>query len=164
MIKIVVMKYIDKVKIAIVYGLVIQLVFSCAFFIKPQVTFIIKNESSKDLKLLLHEKGQIIESISIKMGEHFERTNSFRPGNMVEYTPFDGEKIDSLVILFIDGKGIIQYCNGEGLHTAITNPDCRPDKNIFDFNTGSQTKKKSADKYTKIIAFDDSDYLKASDL
>lgn len=156
-----VVKQYSRIKTVIVLGIQVLIVSSCSFFVYPKVTFIIENVSPTDLKILFYEKGTLFDSVAIKRNEHYEKTSTFRPGNMSEYTPFDGEKIDSLVILFSDGKRIIQYCNGYPLHSAITNPDCRPEKNLMDFETGTSEKKKLRDKYTKTITFEDTDYQQA---
>ena len=130
------------------------------FLINPEVTFIIRNESAKDLAILTYTKSMLTDSVYIKSGQEYKHRTKYREGGVDDVSPF-GRQVDSLVVAFSDGRALIHYCSGDILFLTNNKPDCGFGKNLMNFYAGSAQVITKKDKTTKTIVLDNSDYDKA---
>lgn len=136
---------------------------SCDFFLAtPKVNFIVENKSSKDLEIRIYGESKLLNYVKIKSMTNYD-TLVVITGSNSRVTPFNEQSADSLVIAFSDGKIIRQYCDGVLLWNTYPITNCRSNKNLLDFNTGTATKKKLKDEYTKTMTYDETDYAMAID-
>jgi hypothetical protein len=139
--------------------LLIFICFSCSFLVQPKETFVIKNQTSKDIKILFFIKSALTESVDIIAGKQYEKEINIMIGSTT--SPFN-EKTDSLIVKFSDNKYLRQYCQGLSLYGNFDK--CFYEKNLMDFATGSYVKSKISGKVTRTITFDESDYQRAKPL
>ncbi len=144
----------------IVVFALIFIVLGCTFFIVPGETFIIKNETSKAMKISFFSKSILVESVEIEAHKQFQKTIK-EVGRLGITSPFNN-RTDSLIILFSDKKYLSQYCQGLVLYGNFGK--CYYEKNLLDFASGMRLRKKISGEVTNIITFDESDYQKAKSL
>ena len=137
---------------------------SCAFFISPKVRYTIENRTSKDMNILVYSKAILLNAIAINKQSKFDTTRGYpSPGSNGQTSPFDYEKVDSIVVLFSDKKAIKYYCNGERLLSGTASGlNCKWDKSPMDFNYEKADKLKPIT--YKSLIYDESDYQKAKPL
>lgn len=116
------------------------------------------------MKILVYGKSKLLHSVAIKNQEKFDTTVTYAsPGSNGQSSPFNEERVDSLIILFSDGKAIEFYCEGRLLVSAgAFSPKCRYGKIPTDFGSGTFKAKKSSQTNIKTLVYDESDYLKAT--
>jgi hypothetical protein len=85
---------------------------SCWSLVKPKRTFEIKNKTSQDLNLQVFGRSKLLNNINIKSQSKFDTTlvQSSVSGND-KSTPFDIEKVDSIVVIFKPNRMIKYYCD-----------------------------------------------------
>jgi len=84
---------------------------SCGVMVRPKIKFILKNDTSKDLNLKVFGKSKLLSNINIKSQSSFDTTVTYAsPGSNNQNSPFDVEKVDSIVVVFSDSKAIITVC------------------------------------------------------
>lgn len=141
------------------FFILVLIISSCSFLVEPEVTFIIKNETSKDLTISTFSKSVLINDVQIKNNEDYISKKKYREGGDGDVSPFHRD-VDSLVIAFPDGKVLIHYCSGEKLYRVSEDPACQPVINIMNFYTGDFEMGKRK-KSTRTIVVDRSDYDQA---
>jgi hypothetical protein len=135
--------------------------FSCAFLIVPKINFTIKNNTSKDLKLQLFSKSELIYNINIKSYASFDTTRlGSSSGAPPPPTPFNEEKVDSMIVLFSDAKLLIYHCEPMVIGNSMY---CKwPNKNPFVFTLTKTYKLKPVQEM--LFTIDESDYANAKPL
>jgi hypothetical protein len=125
--------------------------------VRPKIKFILKNDTSKDLNLKVFGKSKLLSNINIKSQSSFDTTVTYAsPGSNNQNSPFDVEKVDSIVVVFSDSKAIITVCK---LDTVIR--DCW--NNTPMFFTLKSTKKLKPES-SKVFAYEEKDYADAKPL
>lgn len=132
---------------------------SCTFFVRPKDTYILKNDTNKDIEISFYNKSKLERKLQIKSKTQFDSTFLSQRGSVSSPFPLE---IDSVVIKFTINKYIRQYCNGIKLCCQVAN--CKIEKNLLNFEDATIENNRRIDKITKIIAFDESDYQRAKPL
>lgn len=126
--------------------------------IEPKVRFILRNDSSFDMKIRFFQKSKILDSLDIKSNKQFvsEKFDSDHEGKI---TPFETNS-DSIIIEFSNRKYLVQYCDGEKLHFNFTKCGKIP-KSLMDFGLGNKKLLKFSENYYLTLTFNNSDAEKA---
>lgn len=135
--------------------LLVVISFSCAFLIVPKTNFTIKNNTSKDLKLQLFSKSELMYNISIKSYASFDTVGAGSPP-----PPFNQEKVDSMIVLFSDAKLLIYPCEPYVVGNSIY---CKwPEKSPMQFTDTKYYKFKPI--RDSFFTIDESDYANSKPL
>ena len=91
-------------KIIAIFILLLNVI-SCGVLVRPKITFEIENETSQDLNLKVFGKSRLLNSIKIKSQSSFDTTVTYAsPGSNNQNSPFDNDKVDSIVVIFETNK------------------------------------------------------------
>ncbi|GGD72861.1 hypothetical protein GCM10011514_41200 [Emticicia aquatilis] len=114
--------------------------------------------------MLVYSKSILLNSISIRNQSKFDTTLTFgSPGSNGQNSPFNSEKVDSIIVLFSDKRIIRYYCDGKILLSGTINGlNCKWDKSPMDFRFDKTNKFKPVT--YKSLIYDESDYQKAKPL
>jgi hypothetical protein len=116
------------VSICLIFGTLMSIMSCEKLFPANKKIIRIKNESDFDLKI---SSKKYIQTINIEKGKFIEGvTNRFSAP-----VYFVNREIDSLVIEFIDGRVLIQHCNGKPLFVSDAKSDtCKIINNLMNIN------------------------------
>jgi hypothetical protein len=100
-------------------------VISCGVLVRPKITFEIENKTSQDLNLQVFGKSKLLSSINIKSKSSYDTTVTYAsPGSNNQNSPFDNDKVDSIVVFFRPNKIIKYYCDGRLLYGVPYTDSC----------------------------------------
>lgn len=136
-------------------------VISCGVLVRPRIVFEIENKTSQDLNLQVFSKSKLLSNINIRSQSSFDTTVTYAsPGSNNQSSPFDEEKVDSIVVIFKTNKMITYYCDGRVLAGVPYKDSCVVNgKGPVFFNY--QSSKRFKQIKTKNFVFQESDYEKA---
>jgi hypothetical protein len=136
-------------------------VISCGVLVRPRIVFEIENKTSQDLNLQIFGKSKLLHNINIKSQSSFDTTVTYAsPGSNNQNSPFDNEKVDSIVVIFKTNKMITYYCDRKLLVGVPYKDSCVVDgKGPVFFNDKSSKPFKQIK--TKNFVYEESDYEKA---
>lgn len=129
---------------------------SCWSLVRPKIIFEIENKTSHDLNLQVFGKSKLLSNINIKSQSSFDTTVTYAsPGSNNQNSPFDNEKVDSIVVIFKTNKMITYYCDRRLLAGIPYKDSCVVDgKGPVFFNDKSSKKHIK----TKNFVYEESDY------
>ncbi len=100
-------------------------VISCGTLVKPKIMFEIENKTSQDLNLQLFGKSRLLNDINIKSQGKFDTTLvQYSVAGFDKPTPFDIEKVDSIVVIFKSNRMIKYYCDERLLYRVPSREKC----------------------------------------
>ena len=126
--------------------------------IEPKVKFILRNDSSYDMKIRFFQKSKILDSLDIKSKKQYV-SEKFDSDHESKITPFETNS-DSIIIEFSNSKYLVQDCDGEKLHFNFEKCGNIP-KSLMDFGLGDKKLLKFSGNYYQTLTFDNSDVEKA---
>lgn len=111
-------------KISAIFVLFLTVI-SCGVLVRPQITFEIENKTSQDLNLQVFGKSKLLNNINIKSQNKFDTTLvQYSVAGNDKSTPFDIEKVDSIVVIFKTNKMIKYYCDKRLLYGIPYKDSC----------------------------------------
>lgn len=145
-------------KIIAIFILLLNVI-SCGVLVRPKITFEIENETSQDLNLKVFGKSRLLNSIKIKSQSSFDTTVTYAsPGSNNQNSPFDNDKVDSIVVIFETNKIIKYYCDGRLLYGVPYTDSCIVNGKspmVFYYENSKKNHK------TKTFVFEEFDYKNA---
>jgi len=134
-------------------------VISCGVLVRPKITFEIENKTSQDLNLQVFGRSKLLSNINIKSQSSFDTTVTYAsPGSNNQNSPFDNEKVDSIVVIFKTNKIIKYYCKERLLYGVPYTDSCIVNgKSPMIFYDKSSNKNHK----TKNFIYEESDYKSA---
>lgn len=128
---------------------------SCGFIIKPKQLWQLENKSFQKLNIGFWEDSQSLLQIELAAGGTFDTTTFYDVGSY--YTVYPQES-DSIVIKFGDGKGYIEYCQGQKILESQLQKTCLFN---YDFMIDQGYVKHKARTQIFKMTFTEEDYQKA---
>jgi hypothetical protein len=146
--------------IRIVISVLFLTVISCGVLVKPKRTFEIENKTSQDLNLRVFGDSKLLNDIYIESQSKFDTTIvQYSVAGNDKSTPFNIEKVDSIVVIFNTNRIIKYYCDGRLLYGVSSTDSC-----IIDGKSPMYFSYKNSKKNIKTMNFvyEESDYESAN--